>query len=76
MSIVDDKKLHFFAFAFQANMGGRTATATHDMGCFDQLITRQRIDKAKVEVGVPPDSCLLGISYLGDMSLSEFNGNA
>lgn len=67
---------HWYALSF---IGRHLNGSDQAWGCVyigypDQKMTKPRIDAAKAGAELRPDATLLGITYLGYMTKSEFTG--
>ena len=59
---------HWYAYAFFDN-NDRACTY---VGHIDNVVTKPRIEEAKVAAGVGPNAVLVGVSYLGLMTKHRF----
>lgn len=67
-------KEHYYCFSFLDSEDDGPVYAS-EYACFPEpAVNLQNIAAAKVSAGVSPDAILLGCSYLGHMTASEFNG--
>ena len=62
------QKLHYYAFSFSGSNGSVAWVA---IGYSDQKVTGPRVNRAKELAGVPPDSVLIGLGYMGHMTSDE-----
>lgn len=65
-------ELHWYSFCFMFQVGGGTSYKDIRCGFPQQKVTTSRIKFAKENAGVPADSLISAVSYLGQMTMEEF----
>lgn len=69
------KKLHFYAFSFSgSDARGNSVTASAYVGYPNQLVTKTRIQAAKESAGVTSSAVLIGLGYIGFMTVEQARG--
>ena len=67
-----NNRKHYFALAFYGDdKSGGLAHSTTYVGFKSKLVTRDRIEKARMLADMSPNSALLAASYLGFMTDEE-----
>lgn len=70
-------KLHHYLFSFVQTMStGQTKTAACTVGLKDQCVNQAAISMARRGVGMTDLDALLAVSYLGHMTMEEFDAPA
>ena len=69
----DEKKYHWYSMAFSWPCATGRAEASGQIYLLKQRVTSKNIAEAKEGLTAPATATVLSISYLGHMTISEFN---
>lgn len=70
----NDRELHWYQFAILYHVGGVSSYMTVSCGFVDQKVTMARMAFARENAKAPADALVLSATYLGLMTLQEFEG--